>query len=103
MKTCLIFLHGSGGNGDEIRSFLEFAPVSQFNFSTFKHMIDGSLIDLFTPTAPLNFYSPSQVPMNVWFDRSKYFALEGLETKEHLSSTNVTFFFYDFIFMISES
>ena len=93
--TALIFLHGSGGNGPELRSFLESAPIKDLGYQTFRHFLDNGIslgsgdvskIDLFTPTATRNNYTPmDNEKMNIWFDRSRNFIELGVNDKEDIN------------------
>ena len=78
-KTLLIFLHGSGGNGPELRSFLDSVPLQQFGLKTFRHVATDKNIDYICPTAIERPYTPAMGEyMNVWFDRSSNFIRKGI-------------------------
>ena len=78
-KTLLIFLHGSGGNGPELRSFLDSVPLEQFGLKTFRHVANEKNIDFICPTAIKLPYTPAMGEyMNVWFDRSSSFIRNGI-------------------------
>lgn len=82
-KGVLIFLHGSGGNGSEVRSYLESLPLPKYGYNTFGDVLSSWNIDLYTPTAKERRYSACYGErMNVWFDRSENFQEEGLATAE---------------------
>ena len=78
-STVLLFLHGSGGNGFELRTFLECVPIEEFVGKTFRETCDVSKIDIVTPTSDLRNYKPNMnIPTNVWFNRSSEFLQLGL-------------------------
>jgi predicted esterase len=87
MKTLLIFLHGSGSNGPELRTYLESIPLEDFQHRTFRALLDENHIDLMTPTALERKYSPAGgESMNVWYDRTPNFLQEGLSSIEDIDS-----------------
>jgi predicted esterase len=82
-KCCLLVLHGSGGNGREIREFLEEYPIDSQNMQTFHQLMDSIDCDIHTPTSKVRRYSAAGGErMNVWFDRSPRFQREGLDSEE---------------------
>eukprot|EP01038_Epipyxis_sp_PR26KG_P008998 gene8998-12138_t len=85
-KSLLIFLHGSGGSGRDIRSFLEGVPIERFGYNSFTTTLSERNIhhvDLLTPTADLVPYTPmGGGKANVWFDRSNDFIVKGLNDLE---------------------
>jgi len=84
-RTALIFLHGSGGKGSEIRGFLESLPLPNYQYNTFREVLDSLSIDLYTPTADMRRYSAAGGErMNVWFDRTPRFISEGMNGTEDL-------------------
>lgn len=88
-KVALLFLHGSGSSGMELRGFLESCRLPALNLRTFRQVLEQIGVDLFTPTAPTRSYSPAGgEEMNVWFDRSRNFIQEGLNSKEDSLGTD---------------
>lgn len=88
-RTALIFLHGSGSSGREIRSYLEALPVPKLDYKTFRQVMDTLDIDIYTPTAESRPYTPfGGEEANVWFDRSPNFLNEGLRTQEDVKGTD---------------
>lgn len=78
-NTVLVFLHGSGGDGVELRAFLECVPIEEFVGKTFREACDVSNIDLVTPTSELRNYKPNMnIPTRVWFNRSSEFHQLGV-------------------------
>eukprot|EP01041_Mallomonas_annulata_P009373 gene9373-19449_t len=70
-KIALIFLHGSGGSGIELRTFLDCVPLQKYEYKTFNHVSSSLNISYYTPTASERRYTAAfGMPMNVWFDRS---------------------------------
>ena len=91
-RTLLIFLHGSGGNGPELRSFLDSVPLKEFGMKTFFNIAAEKRIDYLCPTAIERPYSPAMgEQMNVWFDRSSNFIREGTnDAVEDLEGANTS-------------
>ncbi len=82
-KCCLLILHGSGGNGGEIREFLDEYPIEHQNWQTFHQLMNGINCDIHSPSSKVIRYSPAGGErMNVWFDRSPRFQREGLDSEE---------------------
>lgn len=82
-RGALLFLHGSGGNGSEVLSYLQSLPISSFQYQTFGRVLETLNIDLYTPTAKVRRYTAmGGERMNVWFDRSANFITEGLSSEE---------------------
>lgn len=50
MKTIVLFLHGSGGTGMQLRTFLETAPISSLGQRTFREILDAGLIFRYFPS-----------------------------------------------------
>jgi hypothetical protein len=68
----LIFLHGSGGSGMDMRSFLDCIPLEAHGYNTFHEIATNLNIVYYTPTSSERPYNGSYgMPMNIWFDRSK--------------------------------
>jgi predicted esterase len=88
MATLLIVLHGSGGSGPELRMAFEALPLQHFHGRTFQQAAQMNQrynhgIEILTPTAPSRPYTPCLgEELNVWFDRSENFDVEGLASKE---------------------
>jgi Phospholipase/Carboxylesterase len=88
-KTLLIFLHGSGGTGPELRTFLDTIPLEQFGMKTFYNVTKEKSIEYVCPTAVKRPYTPAMgESMNVWFDRGADFVRNGLNDKEDLPGAN---------------
>lgn len=88
-KGALVFLHGAGGNGREMRSFLESIPLHNFGHETFGSILRRWDIELYTPTAKERRYSACYNDyMNVWFDRSPKFEEEGMATAEDIDGVD---------------
>jgi predicted esterase len=90
-RVALIFLHGSGGCGSDMRGFLESLPIPQYQYHTFREVLDNLSITLFTPTAQVRRYSAAGGQrLNVWFDRSPRFQMEGMSASEDLHGVEVS-------------
>lgn len=82
-KVGIVFLHGSGSNGRDLKSFLSIVAMKEFNFQSFTEVCDSRRWHLCTPTAPIRHYSADGgEERNVWFDRSHEWHDKGLE-EEH--------------------
>lgn len=67
----LIILHGSGGSGLEIKSFLDCVPLKSHGYRTFRDIANGFRITYDAPTASEKPYTAAfGTRMNIWFDRS---------------------------------
>ena len=44
MKTAVLLLHGSGGTGIQLRTFLETAPINSLGQRTFREILDAGPI-----------------------------------------------------------
>jgi len=87
-STLMIFLHGSGGNGQELRSFLDIVTLSEFANRSFRNVATMSNIQYITPTAPYQPYKPNfDMPMNVWFNRTSRFIELGVDDIEDTIGT----------------
>lgn len=87
-KLLIIFLHGSGGTGLEIKSFLDTVPLEKLN-STFKRITQEKYIEYICPTALRRSYTPAMgQKLNVWFDRSGNFQQRGVEDKEDIEGAD---------------
>ena len=87
-STLLIFLHGSGGNGQELRTFLDVVTLSDFANRSFRNVADMSNIQYITPTAPYQPYIPNfRQPMHVWFNRTSRFIELGVDDDEDYIGT----------------
>ena len=90
-KTLLVFLHGSGGTGPEIRSFLHSIQVEKHAMQTFHSLAKARNIDYVCPTANIRRYTPAMGErMNVWFDRGVDFQRKGLNDLEDLEGANTS-------------
>jgi predicted esterase len=88
-KILLIFLHGSGSSGRDLRTYIECVPLVEFNHNTFRQVADINSIDIIYPTATLRPYTAAMdMPLNVWFDRSSDFNIKGLDDKEDIEGVN---------------
>lgn len=91
-RTLLIFLHGSGGDGIELRSFLQVFRLPSYNMQTFRQVLDSMGGDLLCPSAPSRPYSPAGGErLHVWFDRSPSFVREGMSSDEDTSGMDESF------------
>lgn len=82
-STCLIFLHGSGSDGDDIRTYLDTVPLPDFENRTFTQVSRSLSVTVHTITAPSRPYSPFGGELStVWFDRSPFFQREGMNDTE---------------------
>lgn len=90
-RILLIFLHGSGSSGRDLRTYIECVPLVEFNHNTFRQVADINSIDIIYPTAPLRPYSAAMgMQLNVWFDRSSNFHIEGLDSSEDIEGVNIS-------------
>ena len=88
-KTLLVFLHGSGGTGPEIRSYLNSIQLDKYAMQTFQSLAKARNMDYVCPTANTRRYTPAMGErMNVWFDRSVDFQRRGLNDLEDLEGAN---------------
>jgi predicted esterase len=88
-ECCLVFLHGSGSNGDDIFSYLDNVPLPDFNFRSFAEVAKTMSITLVTPTAATRAYSAmGGEHCNVWFDRSADFIDCGMNDLEDTAGVN---------------
>lgn len=85
-KTALIFLHGSGGNGHDVKSFLNCVPLHDFGEETFSDVAQSIGMDIIAPTSDVRRYTAMNYErLNVWFDRTaKFFSPDGLNDEEDL-------------------
>lgn len=78
-SALLVFLHGSGSSGPELRTFLDAAPLDACDRSFSRALREDLRCDLLCPTAEQRPYTPSLgMPSNVWFDRSSHFLQRGI-------------------------
>ena len=88
-KSLVVFLHGSGGTGPEIRSFLDTVPLESFGMKTFRTVADEKKIEFVCPTAAKRPYTPALGErMNVWFDREGDFNRKGIKGIEDLKGAD---------------
>ena len=79
-KCAIIFLHGSGGDGRDLKAFFESVPIPSLDFLTFREAAMQREMEIITPTARLRPYSASGgSSMRVWFDRSPLFMARGID------------------------
>ena len=79
-KTLVVFLHGQGGNGPELRSYLDSVPLEYFGLKTFRNVALEKNIEYICPTAVPRKYTPAMGErLNVWFDRSSDFIRKGID------------------------
>lgn len=83
MKSLLIFLHGSGSNGDDIMQFLSIVPLgASHNYVPFREIASKHHIDIVAPTALRRSYDPSfGQESTVWFNRASDFLKCGRDDK----------------------
>ena len=78
-SSLLIFLHGSGSSGLELRTFVDTVPLDERDRSFGRALREDLNCDLLCPTAVERPYTPNLGMMsNVWFDRSSQFMEKGL-------------------------
>ena len=81
-RTGVIFLHGSGDTGPNLRVYLDSLPMEAFDYKTFTQVSEEKNISVFTPSARYMNYSPAfGTSMSVWFDRSPEFTTLGIADK----------------------
>lgn len=87
-KSLLVFLHGSGCTGMELRQFLSVCPISGFEYKTFRQMAIENRMDILAPTADKMRYSPmGNQTITAWFNRSPACYSKGVEdTYEDIES-----------------
>lgn len=79
MKTLLLFLHGSGGNGPELVDYLN-QPNLHINnqYTSFMNQVSLLDIDVYCPTSRYIPYTPiGGCHLTAWFDRSEDFINRG--------------------------
>jgi hypothetical protein len=83
-------LHGSGGNGSELRSYLENIPLASFAYNSYVDVISSELnISVFSPSSGVRRYSAAGGErMNVWYDRTPDFMREGRNSGEDIAGIN---------------
>ena len=90
-KVCLIFLHGSGSNGQDIAGYLDSVPIPAFGYETFRDIASNLSIDIVTPTADTRRYTAmGGERYNVWFDRSADFMSRGLRDSEDFEGAELS-------------
>ena len=92
-KVGLIFLHGSGDSGTELKNFLNMVTLHEYNYKSFNDVILRQFgWSMKTPTAPMRPYSAAMGEnMNVWYNRSASFCDNGLnEAYEDISGADET-------------
>lgn len=91
-RMLLVFLHGSGGTGKEIRSYLDAVPLAYFGRQTFTEYCISHSIDVMAPTADVkSFTAMCGEKMNIWFDRtSKFFTHDGLDDIEDIEGVELS-------------
>jgi predicted esterase len=89
-KSLIVFLHGSGGNGSELRSYLETIPLALFGYNSYVDVISSELnMSVFTPSSSVRRYSAAGGErMNVWYDRTPAFMREGRGSDEDIAGIN---------------
>lgn len=89
MKTAVLFLHGSGGSGPELKYFLDTFRIPQLNSKTFSTLAQENNFDIITPSSVLRSYTPAGgEKMNVWYDRSANFIELGRKDREYITSVS---------------
>lgn len=91
-RSLLIFLHGSGGTGHDIREFVDSAPLNEFGNNAFSDVCKDISMDIVTPTSDVRkFTAIGGERMNIWFDRtSKFFSRDGLDDLEDLDGVEMS-------------
>ena len=79
LKIGLIFLHGSGSNGNEMRNILNTLPLETYKYNSFVDILINNLgWELKTPTADMIPYDVCDGEvMNCWFNRKSTFQWNG--------------------------
>jgi len=93
-RSLVIFLHGSGGNGGELRQFLSVVPLGEKQgYRPFVDVLGSQNMDLLTPTAVSRAYTPfDEAPSTVWFNRAADFLSKGAEdVYEDVEGANKSF------------
>ncbi|ETV95067.1 hypothetical protein H310_11361 [Aphanomyces invadans] len=89
-RGALVFLHGSGGNGDDMKEWLELIQVPGFNES-FVELLKTRNVEVYTPTANVLPYPPcGNSLMHVWFTRQVNWNALGCGGAEDLHHTDVS-------------
>jgi hypothetical protein len=66
----LVYLHGAGSSGDELRDFLRFAPLETLDGRTFRDALAELNVELLCPSAAWRKYTLAGGQMaRTWFDR----------------------------------
>jgi predicted esterase len=92
VKTAIVFLHGSGSSGLDLRQFFESVPLENFGYETFFSVLTQSSMNLFTPTAENRRYTAmGGERMNIWFDREYNFLNAGMNGDEDLYGIDRSF------------
>ena len=93
----VIFFHGSGGDGKELRNYVDQLPMPDLDLLTFRQVLAQwtkghhesssemmkTTSEVYFPTAERRAYSPlGGEDTHVWFDRSPNFHLEGMHSDE---------------------
>lgn len=82
-SICLIFLHGSGSCGSDVKTYLDIVPLPDFENRTFTQVAKSLSVNVLTVSANSRPYSPlGGEPCNVWFDRSPFWMREGMNDTE---------------------
>lgn len=88
-SICLLFLHGSGGDGGELTDYLRVVPLADFNHEPFMDIAKSLRVDVVAPTAPSRRYTPmGGERCTVWYDRSAFFMRRGMDDEEDLAGVD---------------
>lgn len=78
-KLAIVFLHGSGSSGIDIRTFFDSIPLESFGHKTFSDVLNLLDFDLVTPSANERYYTACGDVSRVWYDRSPIWQSAGIE------------------------
>lgn len=78
-RLAIVFLHGSGSSGIDIRTFFDSIPLESFGHKTFSDVLHLLDFDLITPSANERYYTASGGLSRVWYDRSPIWHSAGVE------------------------
>jgi len=78
-RYAVVFLHGSGSSGNDLRSFLEHVPIPSLEYNTFAKCLKEIDCDIFTPTANRIMYDGIGEYANVWHNRRQNWENFGVD------------------------
>ena len=91
-RSLLLFLHGSGNTGTNMKDFLRTMPFQlEDEFCPLTEHLRQRGVDVICPTAPLQRYvAAGGAKMNIWFNRSLHWSEEGLGSVEDTAGTDAS-------------